>query len=89
MRQALPALQLLLMWRAFLPGFTAATAAFWAGAAVWGLFTVAALLHWARGGSGGLGSGGGAGGARIDRVLTYGCPAGHYTPEVRRVILSL
>lgn len=84
--QVLPALQLLLMWRAFLPGFTSATAAFWVGAACWGLFTAAALAYWARSGfgSGFCGSGGGSG-ARIDRALASGGGSGgtaHYTPQV-------
>lgn len=85
--QVLPALQLVLMWRAFLPGFTSATAAFWVGAACWGLFTVAALVYWARNGFGsGYGCSNGAGGARIDSALACGGNSGgttHYIPQVQ------
>ena len=83
--QVLPALELVLMWRVHLLGFTSATPAFWAGAACWGLFVAAAAVHWVRRGSGRFGGGGGvAAGARIDRVLQCsGGPAAHYMPHVR------
>lgn len=81
---ALPAAQLLLMWRVFLDGFSTSTPAFWAGAACWGLFTAAALVRWARGGFGADGGAFSAGsGVHIQRALAAaGGGLTHYVPQV-------